>query len=86
MTVAAACRADAPRPPHRRDQVEDGGRLRILPEAAGRPDEEPGSDQADGIDRFVAQLATFSQVEQTIKINTKLDQILQSTALRRPMR
>ena len=30
---------------------------------------------------FVAQLATFSQVEQTVQSNTKLDQILQSTAL-----
>ena len=30
---------------------------------------------------FIAQLATFSQVEQTVQSNTKLDQILQSTAL-----
>jgi flagellar basal-body rod modification protein FlgD len=30
---------------------------------------------------FVAQLATFSQVEQTIQTNTKLDQILQASAL-----
>jgi flagellar basal-body rod modification protein FlgD len=30
---------------------------------------------------FVAQLATFSQVEQSVQSNTKLDQILQSTAL-----
>jgi flagellar basal-body rod modification protein FlgD len=30
---------------------------------------------------FVAQLATFSQVEQTIQTNTKLDQMLQSNAL-----
>jgi flagellar basal-body rod modification protein FlgD len=30
---------------------------------------------------FVAQLATFSQVEQTIQSNSKLDQILQSSAL-----
>jgi flagellar basal-body rod modification protein FlgD len=30
---------------------------------------------------FVAQLATFSQVEQTIQTNTKLDQMLQSSAL-----
>ena len=30
---------------------------------------------------FVAQLATFSQVEQTVQSNSKLDQILQSTAL-----
>ena len=32
-------------------QVEDRGRLRVLPEAARRADEEPGPDQADGIDR-----------------------------------
>jgi flagellar basal-body rod modification protein FlgD len=30
---------------------------------------------------FVAQLATFSQVEQTVQSNTKLDQILQATSL-----
>jgi flagellar basal-body rod modification protein FlgD len=30
---------------------------------------------------FIAQLATFSQVEQTVQSNAKLDQILQSTAL-----
>jgi flagellar basal-body rod modification protein FlgD len=30
---------------------------------------------------FVAQLATFSQVEQTVQSNSKLDRILQSTAL-----
>ena len=30
---------------------------------------------------YVAQLATFSQVEQTVKSNAKLDQILQSSAL-----
>jgi flagellar basal-body rod modification protein FlgD len=30
---------------------------------------------------FIAQLATFSQVEQSVQSNTKLDQILQSTAL-----
>ena len=30
---------------------------------------------------FVAQLATFSQVEQSVQSNSKLDQILQSTAL-----
>ena len=28
--------------------------------------------------QYVAQLATFSQVEQSVQINTKLDQILQS--------
>lgn len=31
--------------------------------------------------QYVAQLATFSQVEQTVQSNTKLDQILQSSAL-----
>ena len=30
---------------------------------------------------FVAQLATFSQVEQTVQSNAKLDQIMQATAL-----
>ena len=30
---------------------------------------------------FVAQLATFSQVEQSVQSNSKLDQILQSTVL-----
>jgi flagellar basal-body rod modification protein FlgD len=30
---------------------------------------------------FIAQLATFSQVEQSVQSNAKLDQILQSTAL-----
>ena len=30
---------------------------------------------------FVAQLATFSQVEQSVQSNTKLDQILQASAL-----
>jgi flagellar basal-body rod modification protein FlgD len=30
---------------------------------------------------YVAQLATFSQVEQTIQTNTKLDQLLQSSML-----
>jgi flagellar basal-body rod modification protein FlgD len=30
---------------------------------------------------FVDQLATFSQVEQTVQSNTKLDQILQATSL-----
>lgn len=30
---------------------------------------------------YVAQLATFSQVEQSIQINTKLDNLLQSNAL-----
>src|SRR5262245_49867967 len=30
---------------------------------------------------YVAQLATFSQVEQTVQSNSKLDQILQSNAL-----
>ncbi|EKF17132.1 flagellar hook assembly protein FlgD [Nitratireductor pacificus] len=30
---------------------------------------------------YVAQLATFSQVEQTVQTNTKLDQILQASAL-----
>lgn len=30
---------------------------------------------------FVAQLATFSQVEQSLQTNTKLDEILQSSAL-----
>lgn len=30
---------------------------------------------------YVAQLATFSQVEQTVQSNAKLDQILQSSAL-----
>jgi flagellar basal-body rod modification protein FlgD len=31
--------------------------------------------------QYVAQLATFSQVEQTVQSNAKLDQILQSSAL-----
>jgi flagellar basal-body rod modification protein FlgD len=31
--------------------------------------------------QYVAQLATFAQVEQTVQSNTKLDQILQSSAL-----
>jgi flagellar basal-body rod modification protein FlgD len=31
--------------------------------------------------QYVAQLATFSQVEQSVKTNTKLDQIMQSSAL-----
>lgn len=30
---------------------------------------------------YVAQLATFSQVEQSVQTNTKLDQLLQSSAL-----
>ncbi|MEI9419786.1 flagellar hook assembly protein FlgD [Mesorhizobium sp. Cs1299R1N1] len=30
---------------------------------------------------YVAQLATFSQVEQSVQSNTKLDQIMQSSAL-----
>ena len=30
---------------------------------------------------FIAQLATFSQVEQSVQSNSKLDQILQSSAL-----
>ncbi|MDS1136115.1 flagellar hook assembly protein FlgD [Nitratireductor indicus] len=30
---------------------------------------------------YVAQLATFSQVEQTVQTNSKLDQILQASAL-----
>jgi len=30
---------------------------------------------------YVAQLATFSQVEQSVQINSKLDQMLQSSAL-----
>jgi flagellar basal-body rod modification protein FlgD len=31
--------------------------------------------------QYVAQLAAFSQVEQSVQINTKLDQLLQSSAL-----
>ena len=31
--------------------------------------------------QYVAQLATFSQVEQSVQANTKLDSILQSSAL-----
>ncbi|TPK58821.1 flagellar hook assembly protein FlgD [Mesorhizobium sp. B2-4-19] len=31
--------------------------------------------------QYVAQLATFSQVEQSVQSNTKLDQIMQSSAL-----
>jgi flagellar basal-body rod modification protein FlgD len=31
--------------------------------------------------QYVAQLATFSQVEQSVQMNTKLDSILQSSAL-----
>lgn len=31
--------------------------------------------------QYVAQLATFSQVEQSVQTNTKLDQIMQSLAL-----
>lgn len=31
--------------------------------------------------QFVAQLATFSQVEQSVQTNSKLDQLLQSSAL-----
>ena len=31
--------------------------------------------------QYVAQLATFSQVEQTVQTNSKLDQLLQSSAL-----
>ncbi len=31
--------------------------------------------------QYVAQLASFSQVEQSVQTNTKLDQILQSSAL-----
>ena len=31
--------------------------------------------------QYVAQLATFSQVEQSVQTNTKLDQIIQSSAL-----
>ena len=31
--------------------------------------------------QYVSQLATFSQVEQTVQTNTKLDQIMQSSAL-----
>jgi flagellar basal-body rod modification protein FlgD len=30
---------------------------------------------------YVAQLATFSQVEQSVKVNSKLDQLLQSSQL-----
>jgi len=33
--------------------------------------------------QYVAQLATFSQVEQSVQMNTKLDSILQSSALSR---
>jgi flagellar basal-body rod modification protein FlgD len=31
--------------------------------------------------QYVAQLATFSQVEQSVQTNTKLDQIMSSSAL-----
>lgn len=31
--------------------------------------------------QFVAQLASFSQVEQSVQMNSRLDQIMQSTAL-----
>src|SRR6185503_7022306 len=31
--------------------------------------------------QYVAQLATFSQVEQSVQTNSKLDQIMQSSAL-----
>jgi len=31
--------------------------------------------------QYIAQLASFSQVEQSVQINTKLDQMLQSSAL-----
>ena len=31
--------------------------------------------------QYVAQLASFSQVEQSVQINTKLDQLLQSNSL-----
>src|ERR1700754_3369758 len=31
--------------------------------------------------QYIAQLATFSQVEQSVQTNTKLDQIMQSSAL-----
>ena len=31
--------------------------------------------------QYVAQLAAFSQVEQSVQINSKLDQMLQSSAL-----
>jgi flagellar basal-body rod modification protein FlgD len=31
--------------------------------------------------QYVAQLAAFSQVEQSVQINTKLDQLLQSSSL-----
>ena len=61
--------------------LEDSGRLPVVPEAADRRDEEPGSDEADGFHEYVAQLATFSQVEQSVQTNTKLDQIMQSSAL-----
>ena len=30
---------------------------------------------------YVAQLASFSQVEQSVQLNTKLDQLLQTTSL-----
>ena len=83
MTVAATCRAAAPKTPpaptetKSKTAVDYESFLKLLVAEMKNQDPTKPMESTD----FVAQLATFSQVEQTVQSNTKLDQILQSTAL-----
>ncbi len=56
-------------------------RLQLVLEAPDRSASIPGSDQSQDATAFVSQLASFSQVEQGIKTNSKLDSLMTSMAL-----
>ncbi len=62
-------------------KVEDLCRLRILPEAPGRRNEEPGPDEPDGIDRLRGAARDIFAGRTVSPVNAKLDQILQASAL-----
>src|SRR5262245_61071015 len=81
MTVAPissfASNAASQSDPKSKTSVDYESFLKLLVAEMKNQDPTKPMDSTD----FVAQLATFSQVEQTVQSNTKLDQILQSTAL-----
>jgi hypothetical protein len=65
-----------------RHRIQQGdARLRHVPDAAGEQMKNQDPTEPMDATEQIAQLATFSQVEQTIQTNKNLEELLQSSSL-----
>lgn len=76
-TAASAVSTASGNQPASKTQVDYQSFLKLLVAQMKNQDPTQPMDST----QYVAQLATFSQVEQSVQMNSKLDQMLQSSAL-----